>query len=72
VTKGADLQVAALENEGVACNFAIPGEETIFRFFCVAVFIHVSSRDFAHIHSSPSETNALLCDRFGAQSRVHT
>src|ERR1700688_4927713 len=28
--KGSDLLVAALENEGVACNFAIPAEETIF------------------------------------------
>ena len=45
MTKGSDLLVAALKNEGVACIFAIPGEETIFRFFCLAVFIHVSSRD---------------------------
>ena len=70
MTKGSDLLVAALENEDVACIFAIPGGETIFRLFCLAVFIHVSSRDFAHIH--PSETNALFCDRFGARSSVDT
>jgi acetolactate synthase-1/2/3 large subunit len=29
VTKGSDLPVAALENEGVACIFAIPGEENL-------------------------------------------
>ena len=29
VTKGSDLLVAALENEGVACIFAIPGEENL-------------------------------------------
>ena len=27
MTKASDLLVAALENEGVACIFAIPGEE---------------------------------------------
>jgi hypothetical protein len=45
VTKGSGLLVAALENEGVACIFTIPGEETIFQFFCLTVSIHVSSRD---------------------------
>jgi hypothetical protein len=50
VTKGSDLLVAALENEDVACIFAIPGGETIFRLFCLAVFIHVSSRD-RHTHT---------------------
>jgi hypothetical protein len=39
VTKSSDLLVAALESEGVACIFAIAGEETIFQFFCLAVFI---------------------------------
>ena len=29
MTKGSDLLVAALENEGVACIFAIPGEENL-------------------------------------------
>jgi len=29
VTKGSDLLVAAVENEGVACIFAIPGEEKL-------------------------------------------
>src|ERR1700687_6013761 len=29
VTKGSDLLVAALENEGVECIFAIPGEENL-------------------------------------------
>src|SRR5882757_5212531 len=29
VTKASDLLVAALENEGVACIFAIPGEENL-------------------------------------------
>jgi acetolactate synthase-1/2/3 large subunit len=29
VTKGSDLLVAALENEGVTCIFAIPGEENL-------------------------------------------
>ena len=29
MTKGSDLLVAALENEGVECIFAIPGEENL-------------------------------------------
>ena len=29
MTKGSDLLVAALENEGVTCIFAIPGEENL-------------------------------------------
>ena len=29
MTKGSDLLVAALENEGVQCIFAIPGEENL-------------------------------------------
>jgi len=29
VTKASDLLVAALENEGVGCIFAIPGEENL-------------------------------------------
>jgi len=63
VTKGSDLLVAALENEDVACIFAIPGGETIFRLFCLAVFIHVSSRD-RHTHTQFSfRTNTLFCGR---------
>ena len=29
MSKGSDLLVAALENEGVECIFAIPGEENL-------------------------------------------
>jgi hypothetical protein len=48
VTKGSELQVAAFENRGVVCIFAIPGEETIFEFFRLVAFIHLSSRETSH------------------------
>ena len=63
MTKGSDLLMAALENEDVACIFAIPGGETIFRLFCLAVFIHVSSRDRRTYTQFSFRTNTLFCGR---------
>ena len=63
-TKGSDLLVAALENEGVACIFATPGEETIFQLFCLAVFIHVPSRDRRTHTQFSFRTNTFFCGRF--------
>jgi hypothetical protein len=61
------MLVAALENEGVACIFAIPGEETIFQFFCLAVFIHLSSRDRMQFSF---RTNTLFCGRIWRKAYI--
>jgi thiamine pyrophosphate-dependent acetolactate synthase large subunit-like protein len=64
VTKGSDLLVAALKNEGVACIFAIPGEETIFDFSAWPSSSMFRRATVAHIRNSPSErtsSSAAAC-----------
>ena len=51
MTKGSDLQVAALENHGSRASSPFRARRQSLNFFRLVVFIHVSSRETSHTHS---------------------